>query len=142
MSGRYTRSVEERLMEKVEITDSCWLWTGGHRAYRYGQIKIDGKHQAAHRVSYELHKGPIPEGLEIDDLCGNGFCVNPDHLEAVTHTENVRRGRLTKLTEDLVADIRRRLEAGEVGAQIGRDLGVSKQTISAIRTGQNWRAAA
>lgn len=46
----------------------------------------------AHRFAYELHKGPIPKGLEIDHLCRNTLCVNPNHLEAVTHRENVRRG--------------------------------------------------
>lgn len=46
----------------------------------------------AHRLSYELHKGEIPEGLEIDHLCRNRWCVNPDHLEAVTRRENIMRG--------------------------------------------------
>lgn len=66
----------------------CWLWTAkiGRNGYgRYAEAEL------AHRVAYELWKGPIPAGLEIDHLCMVKHCVNPDHLEAVTHAENLRR---------------------------------------------------
>lgn len=58
----------------------------------YGALSIFGQRVYAHRFSYELHVGPIPEGLVIDHLCRNRLCVNPDHLEPVTSQENVRRG--------------------------------------------------
>lgn len=58
----------------------------------YGVIGIDGKNVYAHRFSYEQSKGPIPPGLVIDHLCRVHHCVNPDHLEAVTTQENIRRG--------------------------------------------------
>jgi hypothetical protein len=75
--------------------DTCWHWQGcPNGAVGYGQISIHGRRVMAHRLSYVMHKGPIPDGLEIDHLCRNPMCVNPAHLEAVTHRENVRRGKM------------------------------------------------
>ena len=79
--------------------DECWLWTGGLNQNGYGSFNIsegDSRTTArAHRVAYELLVGPIPEGLEIDHVktrgCTSRACVNPAHLEPVTHTENLRR---------------------------------------------------
>jgi hypothetical protein len=80
------------------ITESgCWLWTGVERNGKgYGRFFFDGKNRLAHRWSYEHFKGPIPKGLELDHLCRVRGCVNPDHLEAVTHKENVLRGNVAK----------------------------------------------
>ncbi len=71
----------------------CWIWTGWSNGQDYGKIRCDdGKIRASHRVAYEASRGPIPEGLEIDHLCRNTRCCNPQHLEAVTHRENIIRG--------------------------------------------------
>jgi hypothetical protein len=89
------RTLEERFMEKVEKTeDGCWLWLASLDARGYGQFRRpEPPHIAkAHRVSYELHVGPIPEGLTLDHLCRVRHCVNPDHLEPVTNRENILRG--------------------------------------------------
>lgn len=66
----------------------CWPWQGFTDFNSYGRFSRYG---LAHRFAYEFLVGPIPKGLEIDHLCRNKSCVNPDHLEAVTHRENIRR---------------------------------------------------
>ena len=76
----------------------CWNWTGAKGSAGYGTIIVHdekGKHgRGAHRVSYEQLVGPVPAGLELDHLCRNPSCINPEHLEPVTRGENIRRGSL------------------------------------------------
>src|SRR6185312_13718825 len=78
-----------------EPNTGCWLWTGTLHRGGYGKMgrgrATDGV-DYAHRISWELFRGPIPEGLSIDHLCRVRCCVNPDHLEPVTTAENIRRG--------------------------------------------------
>ncbi len=81
-----------RFLSKTEKTNTCWLWKAGKTSRGYGCFYAQGKQGTAHRWAYEHHKGPVPEGLQIDHLCRVRHCVNPDHLEAVTQTENIRRG--------------------------------------------------
>lgn len=75
-----------------EVAGGCWLWTGNTDTCGYGRIRVKGRLLSAHRLSYELHVGEIPSGMELDHLCRNPPCVNPDHLEPVTHEVNVQRG--------------------------------------------------
>lgn len=68
----------------------CWLWLGG-TSNSYGAIKFQGRSTLAHRVAWLLVRGAVPDGLELDHLCRNKRCCNPDHLEPVSHAENSRR---------------------------------------------------
>lgn len=82
-----------RFWSKVHFCVSgCWLWTGTTDRGGYGKIKIAGKSEFAHRIAYESANGIIPLGLELDHLCRTHLCVKPEHLEAVTHGENLGRG--------------------------------------------------
>lgn len=84
--------VKEHFMKRVKITPTCWIWTGTVKKDGYGFFTMyDHPYDNAHRISYKLFKGNIPKGLQIDHLCRFRACVNPDHLEAVTQKENIRR---------------------------------------------------
>jgi len=90
---RYTKHVDtSRFFAKVTTTSTCWLWKGGTSKKGYGRFWQNGRSVAAHRFSYELVRGKIPEGKQIDHLCRRHNCVNPAHLEVVTPRENLMRG--------------------------------------------------
>jgi hypothetical protein len=83
--------------------NGCWIWTGksmgGSKCFGYyGGFTVKGRMRYAHRLSYELHNGPVPDGHELDHLCQQHYCVNPDHLEPVTHQENIRRSERCQVT--------------------------------------------
>lgn len=87
LEARWWLRVEKR-------ADGCWQWVGAQWKLGYGKFTEPGTQRrvGAHRWGYERFVGPIPDGLELDHLCRNPSCVNPSHLEPVTHLENVRRG--------------------------------------------------
>ena len=93
VSRKYTD--DERVVafwEKVEFTETCWLWKANQNSGGYGMFWSGGSSTVAHRYAYEFCVGPIPDGLQIDHLCRVRNCIRPDHLEIVTQQENVRRG--------------------------------------------------
>ena len=82
---------------KVEKTKSCWNWLGEITSKGYGRIQVKSRRLRAHRFFFELSGKIIPKDLELDHLCRNKRCVNPSHLEAVTHRENIKRAWLVRL---------------------------------------------
>lgn len=95
-----------RIASKINVIPSgCWQWTGAITGHGYGNVRWDGRAMPAHIIVYTLTNGPVPDGLELDHTCHNTDttcpgarnclhrrCVNPDHLEAVTHRTNILRG--------------------------------------------------
>lgn len=91
-ASRSEKTPAERFWPKVDADGDCWVWTAGRTADGYGRFQLGhGVRVLSHRWSYEELVGPIPAGLQLDHLCKNEPCVNPDHLEPVTGRENGRR---------------------------------------------------
>ena len=91
-------SIDIKLSERIKFNEenTCWEWIGTLYNNGYGRISINNKSSYVHRLTYELYIGKIPTGKELDHLCRNRRCCNPEHLEAVTHRENIRRGKTGK----------------------------------------------
>jgi hypothetical protein len=150
------RPVAERFWRYVEKTDGCWLWTGCLNRTGYGVITVRaGLHIEAHRLSWEIHRGPIPEGLEVCHHCPAGDrpnCVNPDHLWLGTHEDNMRdrstKGRWRRLGlqnsgEPLDEETARRVREARSGGQseraVARAFGLSRWAVRVICEGRTWR---
>lgn len=130
----------------------CWEWQGAQNGHGYGRIQQDGRLVAAHRVAFELVKGPVPDGLFVLHSCDNRRCCNPAHLRAGTNADNMRdmvermrsahgtgNGR-TKLTPEQVEEIRTNA-GGLTGEALAKKFGVSESTISYVRNGRSWKYA-
>jgi hypothetical protein len=88
MENKLPQRIGSRLSVRQET--GCWIWPGANNR-GYGTVNYEGKQVQLHRLSYRLHRGEIPEGMQIDHLCRTPPCCNPAHLEAVTPAENARR---------------------------------------------------
>lgn len=145
----------ERFWEKVRKTSSCWLWTGQCHGPGYGRLDTFAPKRTvsyAHRLSWQLHFGPIPDGLSVCHHCDNPPCVNPAHLFLGTQSENSRdmqkKGRNAKgatfrnakLTEATVREIRARYAAGGIVQQnLADQFGVSISQINGVVHRKTWR---
>lgn len=146
------KSLKERLEEKIALVDDCWEWQSSRDVNGYGRIKVMGKYQPAHRISYQLFKGEIPQGMIIRHQCDNLCCVNPDHLLAGTYQDNVddmfRRGRQpsrtgenngrAKLSQREVELIRSDKRTQMV---IASHFGVSQTQVSMIKARKKWNSS-
>lgn len=141
----------KRFWAKVErrSNDECWEWTAAKKPSGYGHLKIQGRTERAHRISWTLHLGPIPGGMLVLHTCDTPSCVNPRHLYLGKDKENVRdmhgRGRNPKqfpgrgrMTEADVAAARSRYAAGDPISHIAKDLGMSCTAIRECVTGRTW----
>lgn len=117
-------------------SDGCWIWKRAKNHQGYGHMKFGKTTLMAHRAVYEKYVGPIPNGLTLDHICRNRACVNPSHLEPVTHTENCRRGSKTKLTSWQVSEIRNL--KGPL-KPIAEQFNVTAQQVWHIRHGHQWK---
>jgi hypothetical protein len=127
--SRPTVTAEDRFWPKVDRRgeDECWPWLASRYRNGYGQFEGAG----AHRFAYELARGPIPDGLVIDHTCGQKFCVNPRHLEAVTVATNTRRG----YTKNIAGTHRRALMAERTHCSNDHELTAENVYV----TKQGWR---
>ena len=143
----------ERFASKYmpEPNSGCWLWCASVNAKGYGHFKWGaGDVRQAHRASWELHRGRVPDGQHVLHRCDNPACVNPEHLFVGSNDDNmadrIAKGRQTRLVgernprailnERAVLAVRSSVEHEAV---IAARLGVSRATVHAIRTGRNWR---
>ena len=148
---RKPRPLAERFWEKVEVRadDECWPWQGARGRHGYGNIGDgNGKTLRAHRVSYSLHVGPIPDGLVIGHHCDHPWCVNPAHLFAASQHDNLldmsRKGRsafgarsaFAKLSDASVVTIR---DSRQPQIKLSRLFGVSPMTISLAKRRATWK---
>lgn len=134
----YRSPEPEYVIEDRGHSTPCWIWQRNLTTLGYGLHIWAGTRRLAHRVVFEATRGPIPEGLQLDHLCRNPSCVNPDHLEPVTNAENQRRGKGTKLTADDVRAIRS-MAGTMTHRELGKRFGVSGCHVTGIIGRKSWR---
>lgn len=123
----------------VNPDTGCWDWQWMTSSDGYGKLQTKDGCRFAHRIYYERLRGPIPRGKILDHICRNRSCVNPDHLEIVSNTENIRRGERAKLTMGVAEEIRRLYSTGEyTQADLAKQFGVVQSAISCIVLHKTW----
>lgn len=138
IEGRFWRHV------KRGDKDECWEWSGSRTPHGYGRLSVNGNLEYAHRLSWTFVNGSIPEETHILHKCDNPPCVNPNHLYAGTHQDNMKdrnvRGRVGKLSHDEVREIREKYKPSIYGyVKLGREYNVSTSTIRNIIIGVTYK---
>ena len=142
----------DRFMKKVEKTEACWNWTARRTPQGYGRFGVNGVNKLAHRVSYEMFKAPITDGLHVLHRCDNPSCVNPDHLWLGTNAENVAdkvaKGREpshigesnnhSKLTAQDVLAIREAASRGANQYRLAEQYEIAQAHVSSIVRRKAW----
>jgi hypothetical protein len=141
---------EARFWDKVKKTDGCWLWTGAIDVHGYGEMHLGSQTPRAHRLSWMLANGPIPDGLFVCHQCDNRACVRPSHLFLGTNQENLddmkAKGRKqkgeqcpkSKLTQEEVLAIRADIERGQTVKGTARKYGICPHSVRDIRNRVSW----
>ena len=137
------KTLKEQFEDKYipEPNSGCWLWEGALSPNGYGHIRRDGKIITAHKVSYILNVGEVPDGYDVCHTCDNRMCVNPSHLWLGTRSQNLqdmlkksRHNR--KLTYDQAQEIK---SSPMKNADLARKFNCSDTLIYYIKTGQQWK---
>ncbi len=155
MSQIKTQDLNNRFWSKVNIADlfSCWEWTAHKNHLGYGQFRFGCNMVLSHRLSWELAYGKIPNNLQINHKCHNPSCVNPSHLYAGTHQDNMNdminanrqkhpigeNNGKSILTEFQAIEIIKLLKTNMKQTEIAKKLSVSKYCVWDIRRGKNWK---
>lgn len=148
----YEKTALEKFQSKYEVMpNGCWHWKHPRSDGRANTFWYEGKVSSAYKVSYMIHKGPIGD-LWVD-RCDNGLCVNPDHLFLGSPKENTQdmiqkgrqvrkqgegRGKVAKLTEVQVREIKSAAQSGVAGNRLAKQYGVHRRTVYDILDGKTW----
>ena len=146
------KSPAEKLWLYTRKGPNCWEWTAGRISSGYGLLSADGRRILAHRFSYELHIGPVPDGVFVLHRCDNRLCIRPDHLFLGTQADNVAdmeaKGRDHKRGQPGEQNNQARIDAAAVRAiratrdpawKVAAAFGVSRGLIYAIRQRRLWK---
>ena len=139
----------DRLLQKAQRSDGCWIWRGAvnRGAGGYGWFRLDGEAQLAHRASWILHNGPIPDGMHVLHKCDVRLCVNPAHLFLGTNADNVAdkvgkgrvsrgEGHMGRFTEEQIRAMR---ASTGTTREIASRFETSSSYVSAVKRGKYWR---
>lgn len=140
---------KELILDRCSLdhTNGCWYWSFSYDSEGYGHVRINGVLEKAHRVSYEVFNGSIPNGLMVCHRCDNPACVNPEHLFLGTNSDNMKdmyqKGRgntpvewAKKLTLEQASEIK---QASGTHQTIADKYGIDRTMVGKIKSGRNWK---